>query len=236
MSEPFHAGNAVILVVEDEQRLIHLIQTILGTQSYSVVVASDGERAVQMAALESPDLVLLDILLPGEMDGFTVCQRIREFSPVPIIMLTARAREHDKLRGFELGADDYITKPFSAKELLARVRAVLRRSQAAAAQPARLEFGDLVIDPAAQRVVVRGQDVALTPTEYRLLLALARHPGHVIPHGSLLTDVWGSEYRDEIDYLRTYIRYLRQKIEVDPAQPRYLLTRPGLGYLLSDEL
>lgn len=227
--------RATILVVEDEPRLIRLIESVLRTADYRVLTAETGARALEMVALEAPDLILLDLLLPGDIDGFTVCRRVREFSAVPIIMLTARTQEADKLRGFELGADDYVTKPFSAKELLARVQAVLRRSRGFAAGPARLTVGDLVIDLAAHRVTRGGEDVHLTPTEFRLLVALARQRGRVIPHDQLLAEVWGAEYRDEVEYLRTYIRYLRQKLERDPAHPAHLLTEPGVGYLLAGE-
>lgn len=224
--------SSTILVVEDEPRLVRLIRAILESAQYQVVVVSNGERAMERVAVEPPDLVLLDLFLPGVLDGFEVCRRIRGFSMVPIIMLTARAAEEDKLRGFEVGADDYIVKPFSAKELLARVQAVLRRSVVSADSPARVELGDLLIDLATQQVTSNGEPVHLTPTEFRLLVTLAQHPNQVMTHTALLREVWGIEYQDEIDYLRTYIRYLRQKIEPDPAHPRYLVTTPGVGYRL----
>ena len=236
MTEPAgQALDAKILVVEDEARLVRLIRAVLETQGYKVTVAPTGERALDAVALEMPDLVLLDLRLPGGMDGFEICRRIREFSMVPVVMLTASAREEEKLAGFDAGADDYITKPFSARELLARVRAVLRRTQVKQDSPAVIEVGELTINLASQRVSVAGEPVHLTPTEYRLLLALARQPDRVMTHTALLTEVWGIEYRDEVDYLRTYIRYLRQKLEPDPAHPRYLITRPGVGYSLSTE-
>jgi DNA-binding response OmpR family regulator len=236
MAEP--AGQALgarILVVEDEARLVRLIRAVLETQNYHVTVVPTGERALAQVALEMPDLVLLDLLLPGGMDGFEICRRIREFSMVPVVMLTASAREEEKLAGFDAGADDYITKPFSARELLARIQAVLRRTQVKQDSPAVIEVGELSINLASQRVAVAGEPVHLTTTEYRLLLALARQPDRVMTHTALLTDVWGIEYRDEVDYLRTYIRYLRQKLEPDPSNPRYLITRPGVGYSLSTE-
>ena len=236
MAEPAgHAPGAKILIVEDEARLVRLIRAVLETQGYKVTVAPTGERALSAVALEMPDLVLLDLRLPGGMDGFEICRRIREFSMVPVVMLTASAREEEKLEGFDAGADDYITKPFSARELLARVQAVLRRTQVKQDSPAVIEVGELSINLASQRVSVAGEPVHLTPTEYRLLLALARQPDRVMTHTALLTEVWGIEYRDEVDYLRTYIRYLRQKLEPDPANPRYLITRPGVGYSLSTE-
>jgi two-component system KDP operon response regulator KdpE len=234
MSKP-QPAPATILVIEDEPGLVRLLRSILEAAKYQVRVASDGERALEQIALDPPNLVLLDLLLPGQLDGYAVCERIREFSMVPVIMVTARAREEEKLRGFEVGADDYVTKPFSARELLARVQAVLRRSLVQADSPARLRLGDLVIDLAAQQVSSSGKAVHLTPTEFRLLVTLARQPDRVISHSSLLTEVWGPEYRDEVDYLRTYMRYLRQKLEPDPAHPRYLLTTPGVGYRLATE-
>lgn len=222
-----------ILVVEDEPQLVRLIRAILESTGYQVHVVPDGERALESIALDPPDLVLLDLVLPGEMDGFEICRRVRGFSMVPVIMLTARAGEDDKLRGFDAGADDYIVKPFSARELLARVKAVLRRSVVTAETPARVELGSLVIDMAAHQVTRDGELIHLTPTEFRLLVTLARHPNQVMTHSALLTEVWGIDYRDEIDYLRTYVRYLRQKIEPDPAEPKYLVTTPGVGYRLA---
>jgi two-component system, OmpR family, KDP operon response regulator KdpE len=218
------------LVVEDEPRLARLVETLLTSIGHTVIKATDGQTAIELAAVESPDLVVLDILLPGTIDGFEVCQRIREFSSVPIIMLTAKAHEAEKLRGFALGADDYVTKPFSARELLARVRAVLRRNQQVDDAPGRIEVDGLVIDLATHSVIVEGEEIDLTPTEYRLLLTLVRNPNRVIPREDLLQEVWGHEYRDQIDYLRTYIRYLRRKLERDPSNPRYIQTRPGVGY------
>lgn len=238
MQKPADAGpqtTATILVVEDEPRLVRLLRAILESARFRVLVVHDGERAIEQTAIESPDLILLDLLLPGHLDGFAVCQRIREFSLVPIIMVTARAREDEKLRGFDAGADDYITKPFSSKELLARVQAVLRRTQVGAESPARIQLGNLAIDLAAMQVTSSGKPVHLTPTEFQLLIALARHPNQVMTHTALLTEVWGAEFRDEIDYLRTYIRYLRQKLEPDPAHPQYLVTTPGVGYRLATD-
>ncbi len=235
MTELAPQSQAKILVVEDEPRLVRLIRAVLESARYQVLVVPDGERAIEQTALENPDLILLDLLLPGQLDGFMVCQRIREFSMVPVIMVTARTREDEKLRGFEVGADDYITKPFSAKELLARVRAILRRTRVGADSPAKIQLGDLVIDLASQQVTSSGKLVHLTPTEFQLLVALARHPNQVMTHTALLTEVWGADYRDEVDYLRTYIRYLRQKLEPDPAHPRYLVTTSGVGYRLATD-
>jgi DNA-binding response OmpR family regulator len=227
--------RATILVVEDEPRLVRLLRAVLESGGYRMDAVHDGAAAIERVALDPPDLVLLDLRLPGDLDGYAVCERIREFALTPIIMVTARAREDEKLRGFAAGADDYVTKPFSARELLARVQAVLRRTTASDTQP-RVTLGDLTIDLATRLVTRDNAPIHLTPTEYRLLLTLAQHPGKVLTHSELLTAVWGSEYRDEVEYLRTYVRYLRQKLEPEPTQPRYLLTHPGIGYSLAADL
>lgn len=227
-------GKQRILIVDDEPRLIRLVREVLGAVGYEVLEAADGETGIEMVALEQPDLLLLDILLPRGMDGYEVCRRVREFSNLPVIMLTAKAREADMLEGFDVGADDYLTKPFSAKELIARVEAVLRRSKSPKEIiTKKLECGGLEIDFARHQVTVRGQQVRLTRTEYKLLGELAMNANKVMLHQDLLAEVWGPEYRDDIDYLRIYIRYLRQKIEVDPSHPRYILTHTGVGYMLA---
>ncbi len=228
--------KGTVLVVDDEPRLVRLVREVLKAVGYEVLSARDGERALETMAVEQPDLVLLDIMLPGEMDGYEVCKQIREFSTVPIIMLTAKTREVDMLHGFDVGADDYLTKPFSAKELIARVKAVLRRSRLAKGEPmSTVDFrcGDLVISFARHSVTVRGQEISLTPTEFNVLQQLALNANRVMLHGDLLTRVWGPQYRDDVDYLRTYIRHLRRKLEENPSQPRYLVTNPGVGYMLS---
>lgn len=223
-----------ILVVEDEPRVIRLVSEVLNAVGYQVITATSGQPAIEMVALEQPNLVLLDILLPHDMDGYQVCRRIREFSQVPVIMLTAKAQENDMLRGFDVGADDYLTKPFSAKELLARVRAVLRRVQRPEEMvTATLTCGELEINFARHSVIMRGEMVSLTRTEYALLRQLALNADRVMLHQDLLTTVWGSEYRDDIDYLRAYIRYLRRKLEADPSNPKYILTAQGVGYMLA---
>jgi len=227
-------GTKRILIVDDEPRLVHLVREVLTATGYQVLAASNGLHAIETVAMEQPDLVLLDLMLPGEADGYAAAQRIREFSNVPIIMLTAKVREADVLRGFETGADDYITKPFSSKELLARIRAVLKRAEGEKQSDAsKIECGCLRIDLARHRVSVDGCDIDLTPTEYKLLHELAMHYEQVMLHEQLLTAVWGSEYRDDLDYLRTYIRHLRQKIEPDPAHPRLILRVRGVGYMLT---
>jgi two-component system KDP operon response regulator KdpE len=223
-----------ILVVDDEPRVVQLVSKVLEAVGYQVIAAANGEPAIEMVALEQPDLVLLDILLPRGLDGYEICRRIREFSEVPVIMLTAKAQDTDVLRGFDVGADDYLTKPFNAKELVARVRAVLRRTQRPEEMvTATLTCGELEINFARRAVKVRGEKVSLTRTEYALLRQLALNANRVMLHQDLLTAVWGSEYRDDIDYLRAYIRYLRQKLEENPHEPRYILTTPGVGYTLT---
>lgn len=224
-----------ILVVEDEPKLVQLLRRVLTATRFEVVATSKGENAVEMAALEQPDLVLLDLVLAGEMDGYGVARRIREFSDVPIIMLTAKARETDLLRGYEAGTDDYLTKPFSARELLARVRAVLKRTrrQPGPAPAAEIVCGPLHLDLARRRVRRNGSEVHLTRTEYNLLRELAAHANQVLLHDQLLTAVWGAEYRSDVDYLRAYVRFLRRKLEADPAQPQLIVTVPGVGYMLA---
>jgi two-component system, OmpR family, KDP operon response regulator KdpE len=222
-----------ILVVEDEPRVVHLVSTVLKAVGYQVIAAAQGQSALDQVALEQPDLVLLDILLPHGPDGYEICRRIREFSTVPVIMLTAKAQESEILQGFDAGADDYLTKPFNAKELVARVRAVLRRShQNHRPIDAVLRCGTLEIDFARHVVKVGSRVVALTRTEYALLRQLAHNVNRVMLHQDLLTAVWGPEYRNDIDYLRAYVRYLRRKLEPIPSKPRYIITSQGVGYML----
>jgi two-component system KDP operon response regulator KdpE len=224
-----------ILVVEDEPKLVQLLRRLLTATRFHVVTTSKGENAVEMAALEQPDLVLLDLVLAGAMDGYAVARRIREFSDVPIIMLTAKARESDLLRGYEAGADDYLTKPFSARELLARVRAVLKRTrrQAAPARETEIVCGPLRLELARRRTLLGGKEIRLTRTEYNLLRELAARPNQVLLHDQLLAAVWGAEYRNDLDYLRAYIRFLRRKLEADPSHPKLIVTMPGVGYMLA---
>lgn len=223
-----------ILVVDDEPKLVHLVHEVLTASGFGVMSTSSGEGAIEMIAVEQPDLVLLDIILSRTMDGYEVARRAREFSDVPIIMLTARAHEEDLLRGFESGADDYLTKPFSAKELLARVRAVLKRArhEPIAQSEKEIVCGTLRMDLARRCVSVGGREVKLTPTEYNLLHQLALHRNQVLLHEQLLAAVWGTEYRDDLEYLRAYIRYLRQKLETDPTNPKLIVTSQGVGYML----
>jgi two-component system KDP operon response regulator KdpE len=196
-----------------------------------VIGAGDGESALDLVERETPDLVLLDIGLP-ELDGYKVLERIRLFSDVPVVMLTARDDTMDMVKGLELGADDYITKPFNHLELLARVKAVLRRLDMPAPKSRAPSFraGDLEVDFAAQEARLNGLRLDLTPTEYKLLYHLVRNAGRVLTHGTLLAKVWGREYVDEVDYVRVYIRRLREKLGDDPERPRYIRTERGLGY------
>ncbi len=223
-----------ILIVDDEPKLVRLVSEVLIATGFTVLTTTQGEKAIELTAVEQPDLIVLDIVLTGDLDGFEVARRVREFSNVPIIMLTAKARESDLLRGFDAGADDYLTKPFSSKELLARVRALLKRTRLDAVESGQteIECGPLQIDLARRRVRVAGQEIRLTRTEYNLLQELATNTNHVLLHEQLLTAVWGFEYRDDVDYLRAYIRYLRRKIEVEPDTPRLIITQPGVGYVL----
>ena len=228
-------SEARILVVDDEPKLIRLVREILTATGYDVLVANNGSHALEMTAVEQPDLILLDLILPNNMDGYEVAKRVREFSDVPIIMLTAKVREPDILRAFEIGADDYITKPFSAKELLARIRAVLKRvkGEVVASAESEISCGNLKIDLARRRVTLTGREVRLTPTEYSLLHELATHCNQVMLHEQLLTTIWGPEYRNDLDYLRAYVHYLRQKLEIDPSNPKIILSSPGVGYMLA---
>lgn len=224
-----------ILVVDDDPRLVRLVREVLTAAGYEVIARSNGEHAVESVAIEQPDLVLLDIILVAGMDGYQVARRIREFSAVPIIILTAKVTETDMLTGFDAGADDYITKPFSSKELLARVRAVLKRSQGAAPLPsgAKIVCGDMVIELASRHVTIAGREIHLTATEYNLLHELAMHYNQVLLHEQLLTTIWGQEYRNDVDYLRSYVHLLRKKLEADPANPKMLVSAPGVGYMLA---
>ncbi|MEZ0395461.1 MAG: response regulator transcription factor [Anaerolineales bacterium] len=221
-----------ILVVDDEPRYLRLLEANLLTEGYEVVAVDNGPEALEVFSSRPVDLILLDILLPG-MDGFTVCQRIRQFSSVPIIMLTAKGEEQDRVRGLDVGADDYLVKPFSVMELLARVRAVLRRAQVSEAGQERFfTHGDLRIDFARAEVWLGDQPVYLSATEYRLLLQFSHNIGKILTAEELLTSVWGPEYRDDKEILWVTIARLRQKVEKDPHSPRHIVTRSGLGYLM----
>jgi two-component system KDP operon response regulator KdpE len=226
------APNQTILVVDDEPRVARLIRHTLGPAGFRVVEAADGDAGVAAIRDDEPDLVLLDVVMPGPT-GFDVCRRIREFSDVPIIMLTGLGREADRVGGLEAGADDYVVKPFSPNELVARVRAVLRRSRREERhrRPGPVDDGWLRVDFESGEVR-RGDGTArLSRTELRLLTALVEHAGRVVMHEELRAQVWGEEYKASNEQLRTYVKYLRRKIEPEPETPRYLLTQPGVGYL-----
>jgi DNA-binding response OmpR family regulator len=226
---------ARILVVDDEPNLVDLIRTTLERQDYEVIEAADGIEAVAKVRSQLPDLVILDVMMP-RMDGFEALKEIREISTVPVLMLTVRASEADKVRGLELGADDYLAKPFGHRELTSRVKALLRRSQMAGPAPksAIRVDDDLTIDFEQREVIVRGEPIRLRPTEYKLLYHLVTNAGRLLTHEVLLTRVWGREYRDDPQLLRLYITYLRQKIEPDPAHPKYILNERGVGYRFVD--
>jgi two-component system KDP operon response regulator KdpE len=222
-----------IIVVDDEPDVVESVRLgfTLQWREVDVLGAADGEAALDAVEAERPDIVLLDIGLPG-LDGFEVLRRIREFSDVPVVMLTARDDAMDKVKGLELGADDYVTKPFNHLELMARVKAVLRRHDmpAPASRAPSFRSGALEMDFARQEVRLSGERLELTPTEYNLLYHLVRNAGHVMTHGTLLAKVWGREYVDEVDYVRVYIRRLRDKLGDDPDEPRFIRTERGLGY------
>lgn len=223
-----------VLVVDDEPRMIHFIRLNLEHDGFLVSEATSGGRALEQLRDQLPDLILLDVMMP-DLDGFETLQLIREISSVPVIMLTAKGEEDDRVRGLELGADDYITKPFSPRELVSRVRAVLRRTEPAAADGDVLEIDErLKIDLPRREVWVEGKLVKLRPTEFKLLYHLMQNAGWVVPHEQLLAKVWGYEYREETHYVRLYINYLRQKLEADPSNPKYILTERGVGYRFVD--
>ena len=223
-----------ILVVDDEERMVRFIRMNLEQDGYQVVEALNGKQAID-ALRDTPDLILLDVMMP-DIDGFEVLEMIRQVSSVPVIMLTAKGEEDDRVRGLELGADDYITKPFSPRELVSRVKAVLRRTEGATgSMHGLIEVDDrLRIDFDRREIWLEGKLVKLRPTEYRLLYHLVQNAGWVVSHDQLLQKVWGYEYRDEPHYVRLYINYLRQKLEKDPADPKYILTERGVGYRFVD--
>jgi DNA-binding response OmpR family regulator len=232
---PMPARRELILVVDDEPRMTRFIRMNLELEGYRVVEAHNGLDALEKVRVDLPDLVILDVMMP-ELDGFETLKMLREVSNVPVIMLTVQADEGDKVRGLELGADDYVTKPFGPRELASRIKAVLRRTQGPVpAEEAILRIDDrLSVDFNNREVIVEGQRVKLRPTEFRLLYHLIENAGWVVPHETLLAKVWGYEYQDETQYLRLYVTYLRQKIEPDPSHPRYILTEREVGYRFVD--
>jgi DNA-binding response OmpR family regulator len=231
------AKKTTILTADDDPQLLRLVARNLQLEGYEVLTASDGKQALEEVEAHMPDLVLLDVMMP-KMDGFTVCHRVREFSAVPIIIITARGQDQDKVRGLDLGADDYLTKPFSVDELLARVRAVLRRAQFTTNEQSHAlrtttAIGDLSIDFTQHLVTMKGKEMVLTPTEYRILSYLAQNAGRIVTQDLLLEHVWGSEYVGEGHMLQVNINRLRRKIEPDSSHPHYIMTKVGIGYLLA---
>ena len=229
------AHAPLLLVIEDDPAIQRFLRAGLGSQGYRHVESVTAADGLAQAATRSPELVLLDLGLP-DLDGIEVVRRLREWSTVPILVLSARGQEQDKILALDAGADDYVTKPFAMGELLARVRVALRHRDLALAgtEPGVLEVDELVIDLARRRVAVGGREVKLTPIEYRLLAELARHAGRVLTHAQLLREVWGPGYSQQRHYVRVYMAQLRHKLENDPTLPRWLLTEPGVGYRLRD--
>jgi two-component system KDP operon response regulator KdpE len=223
-----------ILVIDDEAPIRRFLKASLDPEEYRLLEASDGATGIRMVATENPEIVLLDLGLP-DMDGIEVARSLREWTQVPIIVLSARGQEGDKIAALDAGADDYLTKPFGLGELLARVRVALRHAARNESSDPTIETGEFSIDCASRVVTRGGTEVHLTPNEYKLLYALARHLGKVVTHRQLLREVWGEAYVDESHYLRVYMGQLRHKLEPDPAQPRYLITEPGVGYRLKSE-
>ncbi|MFC1994926.1 response regulator transcription factor [Chloroflexota bacterium] len=223
-----------VLVVDDNATLVRLVDQVLTQKGYEVFKANNGQEALRLLFDQRPDLVLLDVVMP-EMDGWQTCSRIRDVSDVPIIILTGeRIGEDDIVRGLDYGADEYLLKPVGNKELVARVRAALRRAEAASSLEKRKELvfsdGFLTVDISERKVTVNGERVKLTPREFRLLALLVENAGRILTHRQILEKVWGWEYIDDVDYVRIYISHLRQKIEPEPAQPKYVLTESGVGY------
>jgi two-component system, OmpR family, KDP operon response regulator KdpE len=220
-------SKPVVLVVDDEPQILRVMRASLPIRGYEVLTASSGKEALDQLSKQVPDLVILDLAMP-EMSGLEVCRRVREFSTVPIIILSAKGSESDKVAALDLGADDYVTKPFGMDELLARARAVLRRL--ATTNDRVLTVGDVTIDIDEHRVVVGGKEIRLTPKEFDLFKYLVNNAGKVVTHRALLQTVWGWESTDQTEYLRVFINQLRRKIEVDASHPRYLITEPWVGY------
>ena len=221
---------AKILLIEDEEDVVVLLRFRFEQEGYEVLSAANGVEGLRILQQEHPHLVLLDVMMP-RMNGWETCKRIRQYSDVPIIMLTALGQEADKVRGLEMGADDFVTKPFSLAELIARVRAALRRGRQPLSENVTVQIDErLIVDRAQRQVVVDGQKTELSPTEFRILDCFLDNQGRILTHQSLLTQVWGWEYLDETDYLKVYIHHLRKKIEENPGKPSYIVTERGLGY------
>lgn len=222
--------GARILVIDDEKQILNLLRVTLTSHGYDVVEAATGQEGLNEVVASRPDVVILDLGLP-DIDGLAVIKRLREWSSVPIIILSARERENDKIIALDAGADDYLTKPFGMGELMARIRTAIRHMAGVENEPV-LTFDDLVIDLTRRRVSARGEEIKLTPTEYDLVKNLAIHAGKVLTHRYLLCAVWGPSYENDVHYLRVYMGQLRRKIEKDPSRPRHIITDPGIGYRL----
>ena len=223
-----------VLIVDDDEGLVRLVDQVLTRKGYEVLKASNGQEALRLLFDQRPDLVLLDVVM-SKMDGWQTCSRIRDVSDIPIIMLTGKRKaEDDIVRGLDYGADDYLLKPVGNRELVARVRAALRRAELSSSADAKREItysdGFLTVDVAERKVIVNGERVKLTPREFRLFALLVENGGRILTHKQILEKVWGWEYTDDLDYVRIYISHLRQKLEPDPALPRYIITESGVGY------
>ena len=218
-----------ILVVDDEPQITRVLRTSLSSQGYDIRVANDGETALEIMKDWTPDLVVTDLSMPN-MDGLELCRRLRVSSQVPIIVLSVRGEERTKVQALDAGADDYVTKPFGIEELLARVRASLRRVPAESGQASLIEAGDFRIDLAAHKVVVRSREVHLTPKEFDLLVYLARHAGRVVTHRALLGAIWGGQSTEQVEYVRVFVGQLRKKLEPEASSPQYIITEPWVGY------
>lgn len=229
MTDPSSLKKPVLLVVDDEPQILRVMRTSLPARGFDVRTASSGEEALAEIRKEAPDVVILDLMMPG-MSGLEVCRRLREFSKVPIVVLSARGSEGDKVLALDLGADDYVTKPFGMEELMARVRAVLRRLSSPAADSGLWTAGAITLDVDARRVTVSGKEVKLTPKEFEVLKFLVLNAGKVVTHRALLQAVWGWESADQTEYLRVIINQLRRKMEPSPQEPKYIITEPWVGY------
>lgn len=222
-------NKTAVLIVDDEPQILRVLRTSLSMRGYEITTALSGEDALGQIRKQIPDLIILDLVLPG-ISGLQVCAQIRELSKVPILILSAKGAEGDKVTALNLGADDYVTKPFGMDELLARMKAILRRSTISETEPSILESGNLRIDLEQRQVTVGGQDVKLTPKEFDVLKFLVRNAGKVITHRALLQAVWGSGSSEQTEYLRVFINQIRRKIERDPQHPKYIVTEPWVGY------
>jgi len=226
---PVPTEHKHILVVDDESQITRVLRTSLSSHGYDIRAANDGETALEIMKDWTPDLVITDLAMPN-MDGLELCRRLRLTTQVPIIVLSVRGEERTKVKALDAGADDYVTKPFGMEELLARVRANLRRPREEGSEPGPIKVGDFRIDPGARSVLVKERPVRLTPKEFDLLLYLARHPGKVITHRALLGAVWGGESTEQVEYLRVFVGQLRKKLEASPDSPKYIVTDPWVGY------